>query len=904
MKIFKKTLSTLITMLLTFSLIQGQFVVKAASSTPSFSSGFVGLSNNPAIASAPQQFFLTAGNYDGEVQYQVFYIKASLNSSERNNPNNWTKVQDWTTSQSALVPYVYNVPALPAGDYSFAVRVKRAGFSSDMTLYKNAVGEYDDVYAFNYSFKSSSSLDVTGIKTSKNTYSLGDTISIDGLDSNTKYKLYTFSQSVNGTNWSKDPAASGSTLSWTPTASGNYVLDVQAFDSKNNIVGWKLLNVTVGGVSTTQPSNPTTPANTNTTPTNTAPSIVSVSNVVASTIAGTAPTLPTTITATLSDGTTKNVNVVWDSLDASKYSTAGTFSINGTIAESSSIKVIASITVTGNSTPVVTTPLAMSSAVVTGINTIKVTFNKTVSDYYNAKFTISSGYAAISLNTPVWNDAKTEATLTAPAYSFTSGGYVTGNYLVSVSNLANIDTTKNSITINGNSSSTITNNASGTSKVTSISFTSTQLSKSADGYSATFNYSVKDQYGADITSRCTNLQTSTSFGSAASIYLNPATSIGTIYYNFNASYTTTSIVVSMYDPSTGVSNSATLTVGGLTSTASTFVFGDVSYVTNNSSIPSSMSTAATIPFTVRDQYGSTITDLNSINNSYYLTSSNSSVAIFTFITNSSGSPAINVNTNTGNTSASQTVTLTVTSKTTGSTYTKMLSIGGSYTQIGNITFGDLSSSSISVGDTNIVLPITVTNFTGTQISPAEIVANASSINSMISSNGCISPPQVVTDITSMNYGKLTFNALYTGTATISAYTSYGSTVVKQVTINGTKQLTSINVPSSLTVNQGATAYITPVFLDQYGTNITSLSSANTSSLRYSLYLTKLSGADNCVTVTPATLATIPGNLSSIAIIGGSSAGVSVGTGSYRLTINITDTSGNIKFQTTVTITTV
>lgn len=905
MKIFKKISSTVVATLLTLSLFQGQFVVKAVSPTPSFSNGFVGLSNNPAVAGKPQQFFLTAGNLDGEVQYQVFYIKASLNSSERNDPKNWTKVQDWTTSQSALVPYVYNVPALSAGDYSFAVRIRRAGFTDDMTLYKNSVGGYDDVYAFNYSFKSSSNLDVTGIKTDKSDYSLGDTISITGLDGNTKYKLYTFSQSTSGTNWSKDPVASGSTLTWTPKASGNYVLDVQAFDSKNNIIGWKLINVEVGGVSTNQ----STP-NTNTTPTpsqtqvNNTPTITSVSNVVASTNTGTAPNLPSTITATLSDGTTKNVNVTWDTVDPSKYSVSGTFTINGTIAGASSIKAIASVTVTG--TPVIAaTSLTMDSAVVTSINSIKVTFNRSVSDTSKAVFTVTSGNAAISLNTPIWNDTRTEATLIAPAYAFTSGGYVLGNYLVTVSGLDNLDATKSSQTITSTGSSSQYNQYTqyGTSKVTSISFTSTQLVRSADGYSATFNYSVKDQYGADITNRCTSLQTTTSFGSAASVYLNPATSTGTINYNFNANYSTTSVVVSIYDPSTNVSNAATLGIGGLTSTVSSFAFGDIVYATNNSRLASGMSSAATIPVTAKDQYGNTITDLNTLNNSFYMYSSNSSVANFNFTIDSYGRPAININTATGNTSASQTVTLTVVSKLgSGSTYTKMLDIGGTYSQIRTIVFGDSTSTIVSVGDSNIVLPVTVTNQYGAQLSLAEIVANASSINSMISSTGCISQPQVITDVTDINYGKLKFNALYAGTATISAYTTSGSTIAKQIIVRDAKILTSINVPSTINVAQGSTAYITPAFLDQYGSTITTLNSTNTNNMRYSLYLTKVSGSDNCVTITPVTSGTIPGNLSSIAVIGGSSAGVASGTGSYRLTINITDSNGTIRNQSSVLIT--
>ena len=89
----------------------------------------------------------------------------------------------------------------------------------------------------------------------------------------------------------------------------------------------------------------TVPAQTNqTNPTNP----ITVQNITAvsvNTIAGVVPALPSTVTATMSNGTTQTVSVTWDSVDPSQYAAAGTFTVNGSIAESATVKASASVTV-------------------------------------------------------------------------------------------------------------------------------------------------------------------------------------------------------------------------------------------------------------------------------------------------------------------------------------------------------------------------------------------------------------------------------------------------------------------------------------------------------------------------------------------------------------------------------
>jgi hypothetical protein len=76
------------------------------------------------------------------------------------------------------------------------------------------------------------------------------------------------------------------------------------------------------------------------------PVIESVAAVSVSTEAGTAPTLPATVTATYSDQTTASVAVTWDEVPASAYAKPGTFEVSGAIADTD-VKAKATVTVVG-----------------------------------------------------------------------------------------------------------------------------------------------------------------------------------------------------------------------------------------------------------------------------------------------------------------------------------------------------------------------------------------------------------------------------------------------------------------------------------------------------------------------------------------------------------------------------
>lgn len=78
-----------------------------------------------------------------------------------------------------------------------------------------------------------------------------------------------------------------------------------------------------------------------------APTIVSLEDVNVTTPCGTAPELPEAVNATMSDDTTSTVNVTWNAVDASQYSSrvGGTFDVTGTV-EGAAGYAVAHVTVT------------------------------------------------------------------------------------------------------------------------------------------------------------------------------------------------------------------------------------------------------------------------------------------------------------------------------------------------------------------------------------------------------------------------------------------------------------------------------------------------------------------------------------------------------------------------------
>lgn len=108
------------------------------------------------------------------------------------------------------------------------------------------------------------------------------------------------------------------------------------------------------------------------TPADPSKQVVSVSAINLTTGVSTVPTLPTTVKATLGNGTTVDAKITWDATatTAATYATAGTVTVNGTLADYNNYKVSATVTVNGQ--------LTVSSVSAVNQKMIQVTFNKEV----------------------------------------------------------------------------------------------------------------------------------------------------------------------------------------------------------------------------------------------------------------------------------------------------------------------------------------------------------------------------------------------------------------------------------------------------------------------------------------------------------------------------------------------
>ncbi|MDF2988696.1 MAG: metallophosphoesterase [Eubacterium sp.] len=101
---------------------------------------------------------------------------------------------------------------------------------------------------------------------------------------------------------------------------------------------------------------------------NAAPTITEIRQVRISTAVGTAPALPAQVTAVYSDMTTSSISVSWEAIDPLKYSTAGSFTVRGSVS-STTMSAIAIVTVNpvqntgGNNSPSPSTQTAPASTV-------------------------------------------------------------------------------------------------------------------------------------------------------------------------------------------------------------------------------------------------------------------------------------------------------------------------------------------------------------------------------------------------------------------------------------------------------------------------------------------------------------------------------------------------------------
>lgn len=438
-------------------------------------------------------------------------------------------------------------------------------------------------------------------------------------------------------------------------------------------------------------------------------------------------------------------------------------------------------------------------------------------------------------------------------------------------------------------------------KVASIEFLGGDLIKAASATpgaaatSATFRYVVRDQYGVDMTKSVPQTAfTRNSIVGSTTVQptLVPSTGVGRIDKTY--ADTDKTAVVTLVHNATGVNTTVTLNIAAA-ATVQSLEFGEVQLPTNKTRIEAGINPAATVPVTVKDQYGNDIKDLATLNSALMLISSDTSVSYEFALVDEK--PVIRMNAASLTLPAnvnSRNVVLTVVTRATGTPYSLTLEVVKAVAPH-SIELGELSKEVVAVGDT-IRMPIVVTNQFGDQLTAAQVVANAATIvgapgtpptPGWITGNSHIGAISINSNRDSAHYGKLEFTADTVGTDVLVINTPAGLTT-RNIEVKAARKVVEVRNIDSKTLLQGATSKLEFKFFDQYQEEITSqVAGHNNGELKWEIKLDKISGDNNAILVEmPA-----PGLLTGDDELSVKEIPVRAATnltGSYKVTLNLLD----------------
>jgi hypothetical protein len=578
------------------------------------------------------------------------------------------------------------------------------------------------------------------------------------------------------------------------------------------------------------------------------------------------------------------------------------------------------------------TTLSVSSVAAVTAQTLKVTFSGAVADTSKYSFKVVRGTTTLtdlsSNFTATWSADKTYATLdfgaSIPANTYTVTAASTGTDLSTTANSATVVVAAQAVT-----------------KISIVSKSLIRWSTTTPTYGATLSYKIFDQYGTDITSTISTslLSVSAVVGSKSYAYptqsgVNPisiSNSTGVITLtntipNTTSDFATTDTtgVVTIVYATNGVNTSATMNLVAAASVGSV-TFGANILPTGYTAIQAGLSTAVTIPITVVDQYGNSITDTTALASSLKLISSDSSYVLsnnFSFVNDANGNAEISVDT-TG-LSKAETVVLTLVNTTTGTSWTKSIDIVMASTPT-KIAVGDFTTATVAASD-SFALPITVTDQFGTTLTKAQIASNATTIKTWVTDGGFTvggNTYHIDIDPSSSTYGELIGTVTATAGTYVITLNSYvsnstlGNLVTKTVTVSDARIGTYVSNYGSINLMQGATKDLEFSFKDQYnaaiaygnlkdniGTGSTKIA-PDYDDYSYTATLSKLSGDTGSVyfdttSNNPDYLAATPLVISGANVAHAADLYVKSlpqATGSYKLTVAIMDGSTTVSSST-------
>jgi hypothetical protein len=213
-----------------------------AQTTPKIS--IVSLDHVPFVEGDNNEFYISAKNYTGQVQYQLFYIQESAMKDWKLIDNS-DMTNGWTNPIDAQTPSIVDISNLnlKADKYRFAIRVRRVGVKG---LNQNKYGDYDDVYPFTLNVDKASDINLnSNMRIDKTEFSQSENLIIDGINDmplTTQYKLHLFD--VKNSKWINNLTDYNMNIdcSISKIPVGTYIADVWVKNSDSNKTydGWKL----------------------------------------------------------------------------------------------------------------------------------------------------------------------------------------------------------------------------------------------------------------------------------------------------------------------------------------------------------------------------------------------------------------------------------------------------------------------------------------------------------------------------------------------------------------------------------------------------------------------------------------------------------------------------------------
>lgn len=392
-------------------------------------------------------------------------------------------------------------------------------------------------------------------------------------------------------------------------------------------------------------------------------------------------------------------------------------------------------------------------------------------------------------------------------------------------------------------------------------------------------YTVFNQYGEEMEVDSSNLTFVFSAGST----VDSDPSDQAIAVNTNALEVDSNLTVTILDATTGVSAKKTFKVAAASAVSSLSLKEVVLPTTTPATVRTYENTAnTTVSFEAHDQFGNKLTKYGELSG-VQLVDSSSNVTL-TWADKDGGTDPTKdavLKVTVGDLTADETVIATAvlpngeTSKLTFTVYDSP--------KAADVTVGGISNV-VAANDQDVAVDLNVVDQFGTALTADQVVAQASGFTLNSTNTGIVNNVAIAT--TGDNKGKLVFDAVAKGTATISVIVNAtGETANLNVTVSEARHVSKIelaNEPAAKLL-QGATTEVKYKLYDQYGKAIADADQAN---YKVNLSLTKVSGDDAAVTGTT-------GDLAESAVVGETLTYTAAAdkTGEYKLTAKVQNDAG-------------